>query len=34
VLQHLLPEVYQEFSGIRQLTQEAEEFPGIFFEEY
>jgi len=29
VLEHLLPENYQEFLEMRQLTEEAEEFPGI-----
>jgi hypothetical protein len=29
MLYYLLPEKYQEFLGIRQLTEEAEEFPGI-----
>jgi hypothetical protein len=29
VLEHLLPENYQEFLEIRQLAEEAEEFPGI-----
>jgi hypothetical protein len=29
VLGHLLPENYQEFLDMRQLTEEAEEFPGI-----
>jgi len=29
VLEHLFPENYQEFLEMRQLTEEAEEFPGI-----
>jgi hypothetical protein len=31
VFEHLLPEEYQEILGMSQLTEEAEEFQGIFY---